>query len=329
MDRKSKSFLTLGVDLGGTKIETALVDAEGKIVAGERSPTRCARGPESVILDIIQGAKNYLDHAGQKVHSLGIGVAGQVDKETGAVLFAPNLRWRKVQLQEKLEQALEMPVEVNNDVRAATWSEWKYGAGEGADDLLCLFVGTGIGGGIVSGGNLLEGCLNTAGELGHVPIVAGGRKCHCRNRGCLEAYASGWATKERAQEVVGNDPSEGKRLIQLAGSLEKISARTVREAFYLGDPLARHLVEETAEFMAVGITGFVNAFNPCRVVLGGGVITGLPEYIAMIEHKVRERALAAAVEKLSFAPASLGDKSVVIGAAMMAYHKVLKGSASY
>jgi glucokinase len=324
MSKESGDILTLGVDLGGTKVETALVNMDGTIVAVEKYPTQPAKGSEGVIEDIIQCVKNCLGKASQQARSLGIGVAGQVDKATGMVRFAPNLKWRDVPLKIKLEQALDLTVSVSNDVRAATWGEWQYGAGKGASDLLCLFIGTGIGGGIVSGGRMLEGYLNTAGELGHVPVMADGRQCHCRNRGCLEAYAGGWAIKERAQEAAARDPLAGEQLIKLAGSLENITAKIVTEAYKQKDLLASHLVEETAEFLATGITGFVNAFNPCQVILGGGIIAGLSEYIQYIESKVRARALKAAIEKLSFVPASLEDKSVVIGAAMLAYHNSIQ-----
>jgi len=212
-------------------------------------------------------------------------------------------------------------VVVTNDVRAATYGEWLYGAGQGVEDLACLFVGTGVGGGIVSSGKLLEGCNNTAGELGHMTIMTAGRQCHCRNRGCLEAYVGGWAIEERAQEAVRIDPKAGQPLIILAGSIDKINAATVTEAYANGDPMAQHLVEETAHFLAAGITGIVNAFNPCLLVLGGGVIQGSPMYISMVERAVRIAALESALEGMRIVIAALGSKAGVIGAAALARHR--------
>ncbi|APV43716.1 glucokinase [Dehalogenimonas formicexedens] len=318
-DDNKKAGLTLGVDLGGTKIETALVDPEGKIVATERHATDPGKGPEGVIGDIVRCINSCLGKAGAQAVSMGIGVAGQVSTGAGVVIFAPNLGWRDVPLRSKLEQSVGIPVTIANDVRAATWGEWRHGAGQNTQDLLCLFLGTGIGGGVVSGGRMLEGCLNTAGELGHVPVTTGGRQCHCRNRGCLEAYAGGWAIAERAQEAAAKDPYSGATLIKQAGNINKITALTLAEAFRHEDQLAVKLVEETAEYLATGITGFVNAFNPCLVILGGGIIEGLPNYIGMIEARVRVRALEAAVERLSFVKAALGNDSVVIGAALLAH----------
>jgi glucokinase len=310
--------LTLGVDLGGTKIETALVDATGNILASHRSPTKRDEGADGIIADIIECVKHCLGEASESAQALGIGMAGQIERGTGIVRFAPNLGWRGVPLRARLEEALAVPVAVTNDVRAATYGEWLYGAGQGVDDLVCLFVGTGVGGGIVSGGKLLEGCNNTAGELGHLTIVTDGRQCHCRNRGCLEAYAGGWAIGERAQEAVRNDLKAGQQLVTLAGSIEQISAATVTEAYTAGDTLAQRIVEETAHFLAAGLVGIVNAFNPCLIVLGGGVVQGLPEYASMAEHIVRRNALEAALEGLRIVSAALGNKAGVIGAAALA-----------
>ncbi|MBA7634310.1 Glucokinase [subsurface metagenome] len=317
----NSAVVTLGVDLGGTKIETALVDAAGRIVASHRHPTHLEKGPHGVIADVVTSVKTCLGEAGMTAQGLGVGMAGQVDR-TGTVRFAPNLGWRNVPLQVKLQEALGMPVIVNNDVRAATWGEWRHGAGQGIDDLVCLFVGTGIGGGIVSGGQLLEGYHRTAGELGHMTIVAGGRHCRCPNRGCLEAYAGGWAIAERAQEAARVDPKAGQRLVTLAGSIQQISAATVTQAYTNRDPLARRLVEETAQYLAAGLVSIINAFNPSLLVLGGGVILGLPEYATIVECAVRENALPTAVEGLRIVIAALGDKAGVIGAAALARDKI-------
>lgn len=312
------SSLALGVDLGGTKMETSLVDSTGHILASHRCPTRPERGPDRVITDIIESVNNCLSAAGQSAQALGIGMAGQIEKDTGIVHFAPNLSWHSVPLRARLEEALALPVVVTNDVRAAAYGEWRYGAGQGVDDLICLFVGTGIGGGVISGGRLLEGGSNAGGELGHMTVVSGGRQCHCRNQGCLEAYAGGWAIAERAQEAVRNDPKAGKALVTLAGSIEKISAATVTEIYTNGDPLARRMVAETAQFLAAGLVGIVNAFNPCLIVLGGGVIQGLPAYISFVERIVHLKALEAALEGLRIVPAALSNKAGAIGAAALA-----------
>jgi glucokinase len=319
----NKGFSTIGVDIGGTKIDAALVDEKGKIIISQRNSTDAKGGPDRVIANLIQCIRTCLEKGHGAVGGIGIGMAGQIDKDSGTIRSSPNLGWKDVPLKNKLEKSLQIPVMITNDVRAATWGEWKYGAGKGIDDIVCLFIGTGNGGGIISGGNLLEGCMNTAGELGHITIVKDGKQCHCRNQGCFEAYAGGWAIAERAQVAVQTDPKAGLRLVNLAGGVHKISSITVTQAYNEGDPLAQSLVKETAEYLATGIVGIVNALNPCLVILGGGVIQGLPDYAKMIEPKINSNALQVAVEQLHIVIAALGNKAGVIGAASLARHQLL------
>jgi glucokinase len=314
--------LTLGVDLGGTKVAVGLVDADGNVVASHIYPSHVDAGAAAVIAGIVTCVKTSLGDAARDAAALGVGVAGQVDAATGVVHSAPNLNWREVPLGAELERSLGIPVAVTNDVRAAAWGEWAHGAGQGVNDLVTLFVGTGVGGGIVSGGRMLLGCTNSAGELGHVPIVAGGRKCTCPNAGCLEAYIGGWAIAEQAREAAAADPASGRRLAAIAGGIQEITARTVTQAYREGDPMARRLVEEVSMRLATGIVGFVNAFNPCLFILGGGVLEGLPELAAMVEGPVRAHALQTAVARLRIVRAALGNQAGVVGAAAMARTRV-------
>jgi glucokinase len=309
--------LTLGVDLGGTKVNVGLVDAAGRLLSSHKSPIHVSKEPERIIADILTGIDVCLSKTGQEAKALGIGVAAQVDRK-GVVLGSPNLGWRNVPLKKKLERKLGLPVVVTNDVSAATWGEWLYGSGRGVDDLAVLFVGTGVGGGIITGGKLLSGCSNSGGELGHITIVYDGRKCRCPNRGCLEAYAGGWAIAERAQETIRTLSIEGRRLVALAGGINLVTAVTVSQAYLEGDLLARLLVEETGQYLAAGVVSIVNAFNPCLVILGGGVIEGIPELIQIVKNIVPTMALEAAVEKLQIVKAALGSNAAVIGAAALA-----------
>lgn len=323
-EKNDDAWLTLGIDLGGTKLEVVLTDRAGETLASHRLPTDSHRGAEAVIADIVKGVNLCLDAAGKTARALGVGMAGQIEKETGLVSSSPNLGWQNVPLRVKLEEALAIPVMVTNDVRAATYGEWRYGAGQGLDDIACVFVGTGIGGGIVSGGRLLEGCTNSGGELGHLTIMVDGRQCTCRNRGCYEAYAGGWAIAERAQEEVLADPGAGRTLIELAGGADRISAATVTEAYNKGDALAGGIVKETARYLAAGLVSIINAFNPCLVALGGGVIEGLPEYLPLTEEIVRRDALEAALEGMSIVTPALGGQAGALGAAALARDSLIK-----
>lgn len=309
-----KTFL--GVDLGATKTALALVDAEGRVLGRRRLPTLPQEGADAVVARIARGAQGLL--RGTCVAGVGVGVAGQVRRETGELLFAPNLKWHRVPLARLFREALGLPVAVTNDVRAATWAEWLYGAGRGTTDMVCLLVGTGIGGGVVAGGRLLEGCTNTAGELGHLVIVAGGRRCGCGGRGCLEAYASGWALAQRAREAVGADPAAGRAMVRLAGSPQAITAEVVCQAARQGDPLALQLVEETLAYLSAGVVGVVHAFNPCLIVIGGGVAQGIPHLAPRLEERVRAQALHLATASLRIVPWALGEWAGAIGAAAFA-----------
>jgi glucokinase len=319
MDIHNKNLLTLGVDLGGTKINTALVDQSGNIISSHYRLINPAKDPDIAISEIIDSVQICLKESGQAASALGLGVAGQVDKVQGVVRRSPNLPgWKNIPLKSNLEDSLQIPVIINNDVRVSTWGEWQHGAARGLNDFVCLFVGTGVGGGIVSKGQLLEGCQNIAGELGHITVVTAGRKCHCPNEGCLEAYAGGWAIAERTQDAVRANPEAGKTLISLAGNISNISALTVSQAYHINDPLAARIIKDTAKYLSAGLVSIVNTFNPCLIILGGGVIQGLPELISLAEKRVRAFALQSALEHLKISCGSLGNKAGVIGAAALA-----------
>ncbi|MDQ6827404.1 MAG: ROK family protein [Gemmatimonadota bacterium] len=310
-------ILALGIDIGGTKIKLGLIDEEGRVVESHRQETNAKSGAAAVIASIAAGAREAFGADLRGAKMAGVAVAGQVDAD-GVVTGAPNLGWTGLPLRAELQRALGIPCSVVNDVRAAAWAEWRFGAGRGSDDVVVLFIGTGIGGAIVSGGRMLEGYANSAGEIGHTTIIADGRQCHCRNRGCLEAYVGGWAIGDRARIAAQQSPERASLLIQLAGSVENISASTVDQANTKRDPLAAELVRDTGRFLGAGCVSFVNGFNPERLILGGGVIDGLPELVALAENVVRERALPSALGGLTIVPAGLANDAPMIGAATVA-----------
>lgn len=313
------SQLAFGVDLGGTKVEVAIVDEKGVIRHRILSPTQTEAGPESIVESISKTAKKIAADLNCQPNTLGIGIAGQIDRHSQSVLFAPNLRWSNFPLKQALENQLQIPVEVINDVRAAAWGEWQFGAGRGYNDLICVFVGTGIGGGIVSNGQMLVGGNNSAGEVGHMIIDWQGPDCTCGSYGCLEAFAGGWAIGRRAREAVGADLDEGKHILDLAGgSIENITAKTVIEATHAGDPFANLIVSEVLQALIAGTTSLANAFNPELIVFGGGIINGMPSLIGKIEEGVRKRALHSATAHLKIIQAQLTADAGVVGAAAYA-----------
>ncbi len=314
--------MTVGVDLGGTKVETALVDASGTIIVSSRRKTGVDRGAEGIVDDIAACIRDCLG-ANVTPGAVGIGVAGQVDPESGNVWYAPNLGWRDFPLRTRLQDTVGLPTFVVNDVQAATIGEWKHGAGRGISDVVTLFVGTGVGGGVISDGRLVRGCDGSAGELGHLKVAVEGRRCSCDRRGCLEAYAGGWAIARRAREAVEAAPDRAATLIELAGGDHgAITAGTVADAFHRGDPMAQDLVSEVARALGTGLASIANAFNPCLIILGGGVVEGIRELTALARREVEIRALDVAVKSLRVVPASLGQHAGTIGAAAWAHQEL-------
>lgn len=309
--------LCIGLDLGGTKLAGALVAANGAVLATTRLPSRPHEGSDQVVEVIVAAVDELSRHAGERqVLGLGIGVAGQIDPDTGSVRTAPNLLFRDFPLRARVEDALRLPVGILNDVQAVTYGEWTHGAGQGVDDFVCIFVGTGVGGGVVSDGRLVRGATGSAGEIGHMTVDLHGPLCRCGNRGCVEAYAGGWAIAERARAAVTRDPALGAAMLALEeGDSARIAAHTVSRAADQGDELALRIVEETGEAIGAGAAAIVNGFNPSVIVLGGGVIEGMPRLFDIVEREMRRRALAAAAEHVRLVHPILGGDAGAVGAA--------------
>jgi len=305
----------LGVDIGGTKIIIAHVAEGGNVLNQKIIPTNAQQGPLGVINHVIQEAHAIQSAARNNPMSIGIGMAGQILPE-GIVEFAPNLGWHHVDLKGLISEALKIPVLILNDVRAATWGEWKFGAGKGFNDIVCLMIGTGIGGGAVIGGNLMTGANNAAGELGHFPVQLNGPKCTCGNLGCLESLAAGWAIAKQAKEAILHDSN--RRGVFPGSENNDIDSITAKDVLLLagkGDQTAMLIINNAIEAIVAGCIGYANVFNPSRLIIGGGLGLALPHLIERIEKGLKERALEAASEKLKVVPANLMQNAVAIGAA--------------
>jgi len=312
----------IGIDLGGTKLNIGLVDESGHVLDKVLVATDIDGGPAAIIQQMSFHAKELIVKHHKKPLAIGVGLAGQITRE-GSVSFAPNLRWKNVPFKSLLYQKLKIPIHVLNDVRAATWAEWHFGAGRDCQDIVCLFIGTGIGGGIVSGGHLLVGANNSAGELGHIVIDRHGPKCTCGNFGCWEAYVGGWGIAERTREMIVVNPQKGERLLKLAdNSLEKVTAKVLEKAYHEGDPLSQHLIQEIAKALVAGSISVINALNPRRLIFGGGVIKGLPELIDAVRDGFIQRALASALLDLEILEAHIISDAPMIGAATYALENI-------
>ncbi|NYI03288.1 ROK family glucokinase [Allostreptomyces psammosilenae] len=264
---------TVGVDIGGTKVVAGVVDPDGAVLERVRADTpdkkdkRSARLVEDIITELV------LDLARRhRIHAVGVGAAGFVDAERSTVLFAPHLAWRREPLRDALSERLRLPVVIENDANAAAWAEWRYGAGRGARHLVCITLGTGIGGAILEEGVLRRGHWGTAGEFGHMQVVPQGHRCACGNRGCWEQYSSGNALVREARELAAADSPVAEGLVERAGGdVTAITGPLVTQAAREGDPTAVELLEEVGRWLGVGIANLAAALDPECFVIGGGV----------------------------------------------------------
>lgn len=305
-------YFFIGIDIGGTNIRIASSNNLGNIVNYYEENSNGTA--DEVILRISLHIKKILEEI-PNIKAVGIGIAGQIERESGMVISSPNLNWKNIPLKKHLEDSIRLPVYIINDVNAITYGEWKSGAGRGVNNLLCIYVGTGIGSGLVINDKLIDGCSNTAGEIGHIVIVSGGRKCHCGNAGCFEAYAGGWGIAERIQEMALKDNEKFKNIIGQAGGIDKINARSISKAYILNDKAAKEAVSEEGKYLSDGIISAVNLLNPCMVILGGGIIDGIPDLLPIVKAEVKKRALKTATSPLQIVKSQLGGKAGVIGAA--------------
>jgi glucokinase len=262
---------TIGIDIGGTKVAGGVVDVNGRVLErGRRETPDKSKSPqvvEDTIVDLVTELASRHDIA-----AVGIGAAGFVDAARANVLFAPHLSWRNEPLRDAIHQRLRLPVVVENDANAALWAEWRFGAGQGEDDLVCVNLGTGIGGSIMIGAELQRGKYGVAGEFGHMLVVPGGHRCECGNRGCWEQYASGNALVREARELAMADSPVAQGLLdRVDRDPAKLTGPIVAVAATEGDPAAIELFEEVGRWLGIGLANLAAAFDPGAFIIGGGV----------------------------------------------------------
>ncbi|GAA2465775.1 ROK family glucokinase [Winogradskya consettensis] len=264
--------LTIGIDVGGTKVAGGVVDEKGTVVAQTRRETP-ADDPAGT-RDTIVAVATELAAQYPEANAVGIGAAAWIDAAGSTVLFAPNLAWRDEPVRDIVAKAVGLPTVLENDANVAAWAEFRFGAGRQADDsMVMITVGTGIGGGIVINGGLWRGANGIAGELGHIQSVNNGHPCGCGRLGCLEQYASGKALVRFARAGARQEPDRAALLLELAGGdpLE-ITGRQITEAARSGDGVARDAFAQIGYWLGVALTDLAQAFDPQVFVLGGGVI---------------------------------------------------------
>ncbi len=310
--------LAVGVDLGGTNMRASLVDVEAGTLLSEEKLKLTDYAPE-VVASSLAGLVQKVDPERKRV-GVGVGIAALLRGWTGVVIVGPNLGWHEVAFRSLVENALGTgePVELYNDLNAIALGEVSYGSARGTKDALCIYIGTGIGAGIVASGRLYAGATHLAGELGHSKVVLeNGRPCGCGQRGCLEAYAGGNNIAKRAHEELKTQHSAA---VELAGGADKVHAGFLDQAAAAGDPYATRLWAEVSDYAGIALGAAVTLLNPSTLIMGGGVWTGAPVLGGLIRKKLLHAANAPSLVDFQLVDTSLGDDAGRLGAARAISH---------
>ena len=320
-ENPSKDYF-VGVDLGGTKILAGVFNAKLELKGTTKLSTKADRGVDEVIERIARCVKEAVDECDlnlAQVRGIGIGAPGAVDTDAGRVIFAPNLPgWKDVPLKKALEKLLDVPVSLGNDCNVCTLGVFDQEYKAKPRDLIGIFIGTGIGGGLILNGDLYHGHNLTAGEIGHMVIEVNGPKCGCGNRGCFEALASRTAIFREIQAGV-KEGQETMLTDMLGKDLSDMRSGDLRKAIRRGDKLATKVVEAAAEFAGIGVANLINILNPEIVVVGGGVIEALAdEMMPTLIKAAKEHVMPGTMSGIDIKASKLGDNAGITGAAVLA-----------
>lgn len=321
----------LGIDLGGTKVLSGVIDVDtGRVLSTAKKRSRAEHGQQDLIDRLIETAREALNASGirtDEISRIGIGAAGQIDRRDGVIINAPNLaNMTNVRLADIVKSALGIPTFLFNDVEAAAAGEASFGAGRGQKDFVVVFVGTGIGGAIYRDGKPYLGASSTAGEIGHTVVEVNGRICGCGELGHLEAYASRTAIvrvilaglktgrssmlRDIVTEINPNDPG---------GS--GIRSKAIARAVAAGDSLTMEVLLSAAEYLAAGLASAVNFYNPPLIILGGGLVDAVDLFFSAVATRTTQKSLPVAREHVRIVKAGLGDNAGIVGAAVLASQK--------
>ena len=313
--------LTIGVDIGGTKVAAGVVDPEGKVLEAIRreTPSTSPQATEDTIADVVAELRSR-----HEVTAVGIGAAGWIDVTGSSVLFSPHLAWRHEPLRDAVRRRIRLPVIIENDANAAAWAEWRFGAGQGESHLVCVTLGTGIGGAVITDGIMLRGKYGVAGEFGHMTVVPGGHRCECGNRGCWEQYASGNSLVREARELAASGSPVAQNLLdRVGGDPLRITGPSVTEAAKDGDPVAVELFEEVGRWLGVGLANIAAAFDPGTFVVGGGVSEAGELFLRPARDTFRRTLTGRGFRpEAQILRAALGNEAGLVGAADLARENI-------
>jgi glucokinase len=314
----------VGIDLGGTSIKLALVTQEGKIVFKAEVPTDVVSGEDHILIqmnEMIDSGLKDLQLNRSQLKGIGIGAPAFLDMETGFVHEAVNLGWKNFALKDKLQKVTQLPVIVDNDANIAALGEMWKGAGEGAKDILCITLGTGVGGGVIINGQIHHGARGTSGEIGHVTVVfERGFRCNCGKTGCLETVASATGIVRLTQEAL----QDGRRslLQQVLEEKGKLEAKDIAISAEKGDELSLEILDRVGNYLGLALGNYAVVMNPEKIVIGGGVSRAGEVLFKPIRDYYKNYALEHLTGSIGIVPATLGNDAGVIGAAWLVHTKL-------
>ena len=317
----------VGIDVGGTNVKIGLFDSALKLICKTSVTTEAEMGPDIVIDKMAKTVENLLAEAGlslQDIVAVGIGTPGPAKYSEGIIIRSTNMpKFKNVPICQMLNEKLSAPVVFDNDANVACWGEFAVGAGKDVEDMVFFTLGTGIGGGVVTNGELVHGCDENGAELGHMIIHPDGRKCNCGQRGCAEAYASADSTARRATEAIeGGAESSLKKVLEEKG---RITSKDIYEHLATGDELAKELTDGTAKALAITCINMLHTTEPKRIVFAGGMIAAGDVLLSRIRDFFDEHIWTIKKESVEICFATLGEDAGIIGAAALALHTHQQG----
>lgn len=312
----SKDYV-IGIDLGGTKIYTAVVDLEGNIISEETVATNAAEGEQAVLNRILGTVETVLKNVDiSNIKAIGIGSPGPLDVKNGIIVNSANLPFKNFNIVQPLKEKYNLPTFLDNDANVATLGEFMFGAGKGTENMVFVTASTGIGGGAVLNGKLYRGNTANALEIGHMTVMVNGPRCGCGNAGCAEALGSGTAIMKRGREAVSSNANTTLK------NYTEVTSKEVFEEAAKGDRVSKEIIDTALSYLGIAVANIVNIFDPEKVVVGGGVTNGGQIVFDKIQQEVDNRCLKAISENCVIEKAVLGGKAGVLGAAALAIMEV-------
>ena len=305
----------IGVDLGGTKISTAISTIEGNILANVVLPTKAEEGEAAVLGRIIQSIDEVIVGAStsiSEVEAIGIGSPGPLDAKKGIIITTPNLPFKNYNLVQPLKDKYNVPVYLDNDANVAAIGEYMFGAGKGKDNIVYFTVSTGVGGGAVLNGRVYRGHTSNALEIGHTTVDPNGPRCNCGNLGCLEAISSGTSIAKRGKEAVSTNVETSLK------KYENITSYEVFKEAESGDEVSKDIINNALTYLGIGVANAISTFDPEMIIIGGGVSKAGDIVFDTVKKVVNKRCFKSMAESCEIVPAGLGSDAGVMGAVALA-----------